>query len=107
MVTGVQANSHRALAQWFLPLRDAVFMLPEVFLIESLTYSVNNKAARQGLDLHRRLLLVGLTARLRLPIYLVWSQTSVAFDLHTEPFKNSGVDLCTVDCLKKTPLSLV
>tara|TARA_Y200000002_G_C22206316_1_gene465494 strand:+ start:170 stop:421 length:252 start_codon:yes stop_codon:yes gene_type:complete len=79
----------------------------QVFLIESLTYLVNNKAARQGLDLHRRLLLVGLTARLRLLIYLVWSQTSVAFDLHTEPFKNSGVDLCTVDCLKKTPLSLV
>ena len=31
MVAGVKANSHRALAQRFLPLRDAVLMLPEVF----------------------------------------------------------------------------
>jgi hypothetical protein len=31
MVAGIEANSHWALAQWFLPLRDGVLMLPEVF----------------------------------------------------------------------------
>ena len=31
MVAGIEANGHRTLAQWFLPLRDAVLMLSEVF----------------------------------------------------------------------------
>ena len=31
VIAGVQAHGQWALAQWFLPLRDAVLMLPEVF----------------------------------------------------------------------------